>query len=183
VLKNAVSSQTVKTNAYRRLLLDLLESDDDLALMNLSLLKEKPGLYRRPLESEIINSHEEVTVMVESYLMDYNTLSTKLEYLRSQIQNAEELMSFRLDTARNELLIVDMTLATISLTFSIANFVVGIFGMNLFSGLEDVTIWFFWGLVLALVVMISLMSQWLLSYFKLTGTHPILSQKDHLVSL
>ena len=46
MLKNAVSSQTVKTKAYRRLLEELLTNEEDLALMNLSLLKKKPSLYR-----------------------------------------------------------------------------------------------------------------------------------------
>jgi hypothetical protein len=45
MLKNALSSQTVKTSAYIRLLQDLLHNEEDLALMNLTLLKTKPSLY------------------------------------------------------------------------------------------------------------------------------------------
>lgn len=48
----------------------------------------------KPLSDELLNGNEEIEVMLESYLMDYNTLSTKLEYLRAQIQNAEDLVRF-----------------------------------------------------------------------------------------
>ena len=51
------------------------------------------AFHSKPLADEILNTNEEVEVMIESYLMDYNTLSTKLEYLRAQIQNAEDLVS------------------------------------------------------------------------------------------
>ena len=92
ILKNSVSSQYVKVNAYRRVLRELLDSPDDIALMNLSLLKEKPGLYARPLQDEILHSSEEYTILIESYLMDYNSLETKLAFLKAQITNAEELV-------------------------------------------------------------------------------------------
>jgi hypothetical protein len=92
ILKNSVSSQYVKVNAYRRVLRELLDSPDDIALMNLSLLKEKPGLYARPLQDEVLHSSEEYTILIESYLMDYNSLETKLAFLKAQITNAEELV-------------------------------------------------------------------------------------------
>jgi Mg2+ and Co2+ transporter CorA len=88
-------------------------------------------------------------------------------------------MSFRLDIARNELLIVDMTLATLSLTFSIGNFVVGAFGMNLISGLEQVRFVIFWSVFIGMFIFIGAMSHYLLNYFKLTGTHPVISQTEH----
>jgi hypothetical protein len=94
ILKNSVSSQYVKVNAYRRVLRELLDSSEDIALMNLSLLKEKPDLYAKPLQPEILHSSEEFTILVESYLMDYNSLETKLAFLKAQITNAEELVSF-----------------------------------------------------------------------------------------
>ena len=45
-LKNIVSHMGGKLDAYRRALNELLDNDCDMALMNLSLLAEKPILYK-----------------------------------------------------------------------------------------------------------------------------------------
>lgn len=46
VLKNRVSSEGIKVAAYQRLLRDLLSNHEDLALMNLSVLRDNEDLYR-----------------------------------------------------------------------------------------------------------------------------------------
>jgi len=171
MLKNTVSSQLVKTNAYRRLFKDLVDNDDDVALMNLSLLKEKPNLYIKPLQPEICNAHEELSILIESYLMDYNTLESKLQFLKAQITNAEELMSFRLDTARNELLIVDMSLAIVMCTLAGGTYVSSLFGMNLDSGVEEAQYWFL-SVSVAVTVLIIISTLILFNHYKLTGTIP-----------
>jgi len=171
MLKNTVSSQLVKTNAYRRLFKDLVDNDDDVALLNVSLLKEKPNLYIKPLQPEICNAHEELSILIESYLMDYNTLESKLQFLKAQITNAEELMSFRLDTARNELLIVDMSLAIVMCTLAGGTYVTSLFGMNLTSGVETDDYWFF-SVSIALSILIIISTLILFNHYKLTGTIP-----------
>jgi hypothetical protein len=171
MLKNTVSSQLVKTNAYRRLFKDLVDNDDDVALMNLSLLKEKPNLYIKPLQPEICNAHEELSILIESYLMDYNTLESKLQFLKAQITNAEELMSFRLDTARNELLIVDMSLAIVMCTLAGGTYISSLFGMNLDSGVEEAQYWFI-SVSVAVTVLIIVSTLILFNHYKLTGTIP-----------
>lgn len=105
--------------------------------------------------------------------MDYNSLETKLAFLKAQIQNAEELMSFRLDTARNELLIADTTLAVMMLVVGIATFLSSLFGMNLASGLEqlygpDI----FWSLSAFLIVAIIFFTWLGFSYYRVTGILP-----------
>ena len=78
-------------------------------------------------------------------------------------------MSLKLDTARNQLLIIDMTLATVALAVTIANFVIGIFGMNLYSGIEDLSAYFFWCLSGFLVVAVIVGSYFMLGFFNLSG--------------
>ena len=39
--------------------------------------------------------HEEIEDMLEAYLTDFNTLASDLDYLRTQIQTTEELVSER----------------------------------------------------------------------------------------
>ena len=43
---------------------------------------------------------------MESYLLDYDTLETKLDFLRVQIDNTNRLVFARLNTFQNDLLIV-----------------------------------------------------------------------------
>lgn len=63
--------------------------------------------------------------------MDYNLIQSKLEKLQIEIQSAEELVSLRLDTSRNELLIVNTQMAVLACCIGFAAFITGAFGMNL----------------------------------------------------
>jgi len=123
--------QTIgKIHQVRRALGDLLENDEDLALMNLSRLKDRPSLYSIPLDPTLLASHEEIEILLESYLTDYNSLETKLVYLKTQMQNAEELVMLRLDTSRNQLLIADNVISIVSCSLGFGSFIGAIFGMN-----------------------------------------------------
>ena len=50
---------------------------------------------------------------------------TKLEFLRAQIHHTDELVSFRLDTFRNDLLIADVTLAIVMISLTVGTYVTG----------------------------------------------------------
>jgi hypothetical protein len=82
-------------------------------------------------------------------------------------------MSFRLDTARNELLIADTTLAVMMLVVAGATFVSSLFGMNLESDIE--TLYgpdIFWVLS-AFLIVASIVATWLgFSYYRVTGILP-----------
>ena len=80
---------------------------------------------------EILATHDEMEELLESYLIDCNSLEAKITYLRSQIQSAEELVSLRLDTSRNELLIANTALAVLACSIGFGAFITGVFGMNL----------------------------------------------------
>ena len=69
--------------------------------------------------------------MLEFYLSDLTSLSGKFTNLRTQIQSAEELIALRLDTSRNELLIVNTLLSGLSCSVAFGAYITGIFGMNL----------------------------------------------------
>ena len=91
------------TNLKRALLI-LLENEEDMALLNLSLLSDDPSLYDLPLRPEILDAHAEVELIVESYLNNLNEIITSLEVLAFEIASTQSLLSLRLDTARNKLL-------------------------------------------------------------------------------
>lgn len=52
-LKNAVSKMISKVTAYCKEINDLIEDDEGLALMNLTILKKNPKLYQSPLQPGI----------------------------------------------------------------------------------------------------------------------------------
>jgi hypothetical protein len=65
---------TSKVNAYCKEINDLIEDDEGLALMNLTILKSSPKLYQSPLQPDIMVAHEEVEELLEAYLMDFNSI-------------------------------------------------------------------------------------------------------------
>lgn len=76
--------------------------------------------------------------------MDYNFLLSKLEFLRTQIDSTEELVSVRLDIARNYLMIAEVTIAAIAMTMNFGNYIGCLFGMNLVNHHEDDDDTFYW---------------------------------------
>eukprot|EP00605_Chrysophyceae_sp_TOSAG23-4_P000341 GSChrysophyteH1.ASY1.ANO1.388.1 assembled CDS len=130
-LKNQMSHISNRLKAFERALDDVVHDDEAMALMNLSLLRMKPKLYEFPLTKEILGTHEEIEELLEAYLNDYNSTDAKLQYLKSQMQSAEELVSLRLDTARNQLLVANTGFAVLACAISTGSYITGAFGMNL----------------------------------------------------
>jgi len=82
-------------------------------------------------------------------------------------------MSFRLDTARNELLIADTTLAVLMLVVAGATFATSLFGMNLESGIESVYAPDVFWVLSATIIVLSIIATWLgFSYYRVTGILP-----------
>eukprot|EP01035_Chromulina_nebulosa_P018929 gene18929-24736_t len=175
MLKNRVTGMLSRILAYKRALVELLEEDQDLALLNLTKLKNKSTLYNLPLSNEILSSHEEMEVLLESYLMDYNSIESKVTFLQSQILNAEESVLLRLDTSRNQLLIADTIISVITCSLALGSFIGALYGMNLKNHHEEddntfYTITIITILGMLLVVIVSLF------YFRLSGMIPAYSK-------
>ena len=130
-LKNQMSHMTNRLNAFQKALDDVVADDEAMALMNLSVLKYKPQLYEYPISQELLGTHEEIEELLENYLNDNNAIEAKLTYLKAQTQSAEELVTLRLDTARNQLLVANTGFAVLACAISCGSFITGAFGMNL----------------------------------------------------
>lgn len=61
-LKNDLSIMMNRVHGSRQALQYITEDDEEMALMNLTLLKKKPKLYRYPLIPEILTRHDEIEV-------------------------------------------------------------------------------------------------------------------------
>ena len=102
-----------------------------MALMNLTILKETPAFYNVPLRPEILACHDEIEELLESYLMETNTLQVKVNNLKTNLDNAEELLLLRLDMSQNRILGQEMVLLTCMCFVGFGAYIAGIFGMNL----------------------------------------------------
>ena len=70
----------------------LVKSLHTLPLQNVTL-----GTFcRSPISPEFLQSHEEIEELLESHLMDCNSLAEKIVYLLVTIQNAEDLVRFEI---------------------------------------------------------------------------------------
>jgi magnesium transporter len=173
-LKNYMSQMTSRLSAYQRTLEGIVDDEESMALMNLTLLHTQPRLYKFPLSNDLLSTHEEVQELLENHLSDYSTGEIKLEYLKVQMQSAEELVSLRLDTARNQLMVANTTLQVLSIAIGIGAFVTGIFGMNLDNvyTLQEVSGLFHevWAVTIFVIIVGFFTSIWYLRY---TGVLPL----------
>ena len=55
----------------------------------LSLSRDDPQLYRAPLTPYVLSTHERIEELLESHLLDVESLEAKLSYLLKTLQNAE----------------------------------------------------------------------------------------------
>lgn len=108
-LKNDLSDLKNNITSTRQILTNITEDEEEMALMNLYLLQKNPDLYKAnesestdnkiyngsilTMSPQLLESHDEIEELLESYLFDFNALDLKINYTRSQIQSAEEGVS------------------------------------------------------------------------------------------
>ncbi|CAI5703497.1 unnamed protein product [Peronospora effusa] len=163
-LKNTVNEFEAHVDGVRRVLMMLLDNEENLRLLFLTKLYNEPNLL-----SDLWSiDGEEIEVLIENYLQDIFSTRTKSELLQHRISNAESLVMMQLDSMRNYLLGVDLIFSIVVISISIGTFITGIFGMNLHSGLESTDGWFL--SVAILTVLLSLILTIIgIFYFKLKG--------------
>jgi hypothetical protein len=171
ILKNRVGIMESRTRSSRASLMELIETVEDLSLMHLTRLKSNPSLYNYPLSSEILDIHEEIEILLEPYVLDFSSLEVKLQFLKTQLTNAEELVLLRLDTSRNRLLIADTTIAVISCAIGIGSYFGQMFGTNFISDIYD-TRGNFEALITVTSILITLFCFMTLYYLRITGILP-----------
>lgn len=117
--------------------MEVMDNDDDMALMNLSKVRENPDFYSDENEEIWSNDHEEVEVLLESYLQAVDGSYNKAIRLGDEIESSLSLLRVKLDSARNHLLRLDIYVSAITSSAGIGAFLAGIFGMNLKSNIEN----------------------------------------------
>jgi len=129
---------------------ELLQSDKDMTLMNLSLTFEFPDDFKHERETLWDFDHEEVELLLENYLQLVDGIKLKLDNLGEELDTTIFSVTMRLDTARNKLLFVELLVSTVTAVGTYGALVAALFGMNLDSGVQDKEnlFWVVFGIVL-----------------------------------
>lgn len=112
----------------RDCLKELLESDVDMANMYLS---HKARAKQRP-----VAAHEEIELLLESYLKQAEELASRAELLAADIQATEDIVNIGLVSQRNELLLLELKLGIGTFAAAMGGLIASILGMNLVNSFE-----------------------------------------------
>lgn len=145
-LKDEINGMVGRIQGFIRALNEMLDEDEDMALMNLSRLITHPERFIQPVSAEILQEEsDEPELVLEVYLQQALSIVNELELLKAQIMTTQEQISMTLDAMRNRLLYINTLLSLATLVVAIGSFIGSIFGMNLHNPFEDDTdtnIWF-----------------------------------------
>lgn len=127
--KKSLTQFQDRVNSIKTCISEVLESDDDMAAMYLS---QKAQLNARP-----VTAHEEVELLLESYLKTAEELASRAQLLCADIQATEDIVNIGLVGQRNELLLLELKLGIATFATSIGAFGASVLGMNLPNHLES----------------------------------------------
>ncbi|RHY31959.1 hypothetical protein DYB32_003000 [Aphanomyces invadans] len=152
-IKNAMSSLEAQLGGMRRLLMSLLENEEDLHMMYLTkvcVLACDPQLVHDLFSYDT----EDVESFLEVYLQEIYGTQTRVALMANNIVNTESIVMLKLDAKRNFLLSVDLSLTLMGTLMAMPTFVVGAFGMNLNSHIQDTDyiFWIVFGVCLVFVI-------------------------------
>lgn len=143
-----------RVQSVRNCLAELLDSDDDMAGMYLS---EKQQQQRQPIKDNVssdamqrpISAHEEVELMLESYLKIAEEILSQVQVLGSDMAGTEDIVNIGLVGQRNELLLLELKMGIGTFAAGMGGFGASILGMNLTNHMEHSPIAF--GIVLSVL--------------------------------
>jgi magnesium transporter len=136
--KDAVNLTQRRVQGFIRAMNELLDEDEDMALMNLSRLITHPERFVQPVSRVILHEEsDEPELILEAYLQQALSIVNSLDLLKGQILTTEEQISMTLDAIRNRLLYINTLLSVAMLCVATGAFIGSIFGMNLYNHIEQ----------------------------------------------
>ena len=92
--------------------------------------------------------HHDVELVVESYFRRFEDFYAESFALRKNIEATQDTLELALDEYRNRLITINVHAAMATVGLAVSTSIAGFFGMNLYSGLEEVTTFpLFWYVV------------------------------------
>jgi len=159
--KQKLISIESRAQAMREMLVDLLDDDEDMRRLALSKPRttglrtvDSTAAEEEEREREVLI--EEWEMLLEYYLLRYETISSEASRLLEEARDLEETVALLISSRRLELSRIELILSICSIAVGSGAMMSGIFGMNLLSGLE-VTRGVFWtvfGLIIVGVIVV-----------------------------
>lgn len=167
-LKQHLKQLMLRANSVKAILEGLLDDDDEMANMYLSEKHYSScGAAGPPRDSD---EHSEVEVLLETYLQVIDEIVNSAQLLDDAIDDTEGLVQIHLDTLRNHLLTVELSLSVVTMMCTCGSVISGVFGMN-FPLIDDKTgsEGWFWGIAVVIVMIIIGPSWVILNVFRRRG--------------
>ena len=170
VLKNEVNVLESRAHGLNAAVTRVLETDEDMFLMQLTRLREQPEL----LAESDFEDHDDSEIMLEAVLLGVAHIERELKIEQQQMDDTEQLLQLRLNKNSNRLLTIDLTQNFLLFCINVVATIMAMFGasrhchvacafmstltaaLNLTSGLEQRSGWFkglvfsSWGLAIGL---------------------------------
>lgn len=102
----------------------VLDDDEDMADMYLSEKQKRPGVARHIL------SHNDVEMLLETYLQQVDDISSRAELLQQAIDDTENLVEMHLDAIQNRVLLMNLMTTSVTAAFSFGALLSSVLGMN-----------------------------------------------------
>lgn len=118
-----------RSRSIKTAVTEVLDNDEDMALMYLTAAKEG---HPRDAKSNM----EELELLLESFEKQVEEVVAEIDSMYANVNNTQEIAELMLDSNRNRILSMELRIGIITLGFTMATFIAGLFGMNLVSGLE-----------------------------------------------
>ncbi|KAJ5727150.1 Magnesium transporter MRS2/LPE10 [Penicillium malachiteum] len=138
LLEHAKRLNMVEQHArqVRSALAELLNNDEDLALMYLS--------DRKAGKPHAIEDHQEVEYLLEAYYKNADAIAESASSLVGEVYRTARVTQSVLDVRRNQIMIFEAQLEIWMLGFAVSTFVAGLIGMNVINYMEETPYAFAW---------------------------------------
>jgi len=166
--RNDAEAFELMVEGIRAALAEVLGSDEDMRHMYLSEIFMNPSIFG---DKAHFGDHEEVEILLESYLEGVEGVLKFAKICSKQIENTQETVELRLGFTRNVVMKIEVIVSAVTMAFAFGALISGIFGMNLRSGVEGYYYWF-WTTTSAIIVLAVAM---LLFSFTYLNRHGILN--------
>lgn len=130
-LKTTISNASKHFTLIKNLLDELLDDDEKLSYMNLSLLKTQSELFELDENEIVATNREKMSSLFEIYLYDYTNLLFQINSLNDKIEHEEEYTILKSSLLQNQYMLINMIISILTCVIGFCAYITGLFGMNL----------------------------------------------------
>lgn len=133
-MKQQLKQLMSRSNGVKNILENLLDDDDEMVNMYLSEQHENENNMVLLRDTQ---DHSEIEILLEAYLQVIDEIVNHADLLDDAIDDTEGLVMIHLDTLRNKLLTVELSMSVVTMMCTFGSVISGVFGMNFEIGLFD----------------------------------------------